>query len=157
MALPPLAPVADLETRLGVEVGSLAGTDLARAEADLADASALVRSESLGVSWVDADGVTITAPDEVVAIAVRAAKRSYLNPEFLTSENLGGQYSYQRDQNATSITLSGAEVAVIRRAAQAAKRAASGSGWSGSGTVRTPSAYFDAALLPTWQEGRLPL
>jgi len=158
MALAPLATVTDLEGRLaGVVDIPLTGDALTRASNDLADASALVRSiasdvAGLRVTWLADDG-TVTAPDEVVTIVVRAAKRSFLNPELLTSENVGGKYSYQRDQTQTSIALAADEVATIERAATALRP----SGSKGFvGTIRTPSAYRSPAVAD-WREGWLPL
>lgn len=154
MPLPPLATVTDLEGRLaGIVDVPLASADLTRAANDLADASALVRSIA-GVPWVAEDGVTVTAPDEVVTIVVRAAKRSFLNPELLTSENLGGKYSYQRDQTQTSIALTADEVATVERAA-AALRPNGRAGFTGS--VRTPSSYGYGYAYPDWRDGWLPL
>jgi hypothetical protein len=139
--LPPLVTVTDLETRLGVAVGSLAGLDLARAEAALGDASALVRL--YGQSWVDTDGVTITAPDAVKVVTVSAARRAYENPSNYQGESLGdGSYSWQAGQGAASIYLSDQEVALIRRAAAMAGST------GGLATMRTPSAYYDPNTDP---------
>ncbi|MEV1157729.1 hypothetical protein AB0J27_20255 [Micromonospora chokoriensis] len=131
MSLPPLATVAALEPRIGVPVGSLAGDDLTRAVEALADASALVRDE--GLPWVDEDGETITAPDAVIVVVLRAARREYLNPEELSNESVG-PYSNGRAREAASVYLTAGEVAIIRRAAG---KTAGGSAMS----IRTPSAY----------------
>ena len=128
MATPSLAPVSALETRLGLAAGTLSGADLARAEADLADASALIRAEA-GKTWVDADGVTITAPEVVVTVCVRAAKRSFQNPEDLIGENVG-DYGTQRRE--TGVYLSDQEKEIVRKAAVSN---------GGSYDVQTPSAY----------------
>lgn len=143
MTLPPLAPVSALETRLGVDAGSLAGADLARAEADLGDASALVRSEAR-LAWVGADGA-VTAPDVVVTVVVRAALRSYRNPDGYQGENLGGSYSYQFAQGETGVYLTADEIRVVRQAATAA-------GAGGAASVRVVSAYYDPAkeAIPPW-------
>lgn len=136
--LPSLAPVSALETRLGLAVGSLTGADLARAETDLADASALVRMESFGKTWVDTDGVTVTAPDSVVTVVVRAAIRSYRNPDGFQGEAVGsGAYSYQYAQGEVGMYLTPEEIRVVRYAARAA-------GTGGVSTIRVRSAYFDA-------------
>lgn len=145
MSLPPLAPVADLETRIGVPVGSLAGEDLARAVAALDDASALIRDEA-GVTWVDADGVTITAPEAVRIVARRAARREYNNPEELTNESVG-QYSNGRAREASSVYLTAGEVAIVHRAA--------GKSTSGALSIRTPSAYSSPSSTTPY--GDLPL
>jgi hypothetical protein len=137
MALPPLAPLSALETRLGLAAGTLTGTDRARAEADLADASVLIRAEA-GVSYVADDGVTITAPDAVVTVAVRAARRAYLNPEDLTGENVG-EYGWQRRE--AGVYLTADEVRIVRKAA--GKRAT-----LGTGSVRVRSAYSSPTTEP---------
>lgn len=136
MSLPPLAPVAALEERLGVPTGSLEGADLVRAKADLDDASALVR-EVARIDWVADDGETVTAPASVVAVVARAALRSFNNPEGYSGESLGsGAYSYQYGQLAQQgVFLTAGEKAIVR---QAAGRTG---GPGGVFSVRTPSAY----------------
>lgn len=149
MALPPLAPVSALEQRLGVPVGSLAGLDLARAEANLNDASALVRAEA-GFDWVADDGVTITAPDAVVTVTVRAAIRAYRNPDGYMSENLGGSYSYTFAQSEIGVYLLTEEKRVIVKAAADAKATL------GYGTVRVPSSMYDPNTDPGMSGYRTP-
>lgn len=133
MALPPLVPVADLETLLGVAVGSLSGVDLARAEANLRDASSLIRAE--GKDWVDADGVTITAPEQVLTVARAAALRPYRNPDGFQGENVG-DYGWQAAQGSVGVYLSDEEKRIIHEAASGGRK-------NTIGTVRTPSAMFD--------------
>jgi hypothetical protein len=133
MSLPPLASVAALETRLGK---SLSGAALARAEAALGDASALVRGIS-GRDWVDTDGTTITAPAEAVLVTVTAALREVRNPEGFVSETLG-DYNYRRpEQSNMGVYLTKDERRMVR---YAAKKIAY--------TVRTPSAFYDARTDP---------
>ena len=135
MSPPSLAPVAALEKRLGLAVGSLSGSDLARAEEALADASALVRAEA-GKDWVADDGVTITAPDVVVVVTRQAALRQYGNPEGHSGESIdGGTYSWQTT-GPTDVYLTDDEKTLVRRAA-------AGERGGFTGTVRTPSAYGD--------------
>lgn len=140
MALPALATVAAMEVRLGVPVGSLAGLDLDRARASLGDTSALVRSAVGGRTWVAADNVTITAPPEVVTVVVRAAIRAYRNPDGVSSESIGGAYFYAYGQAEISAYLTEDEVVIVRAAV---RREGADDGWNGTGTVRTPSAYYD--------------
>lgn len=136
MTLPLLAPVSALEVRLGVPTGSLAGADLARAEACLADVSSLIRDEA-GRDWVADNGVTITAPASALAVVLQAAKRGYSNPDGYLGESLTG-YSWQADpSNGTSIYLTDTERRTVRRAAR-------GRSATGALDVRTPSAYGDA-------------
>lgn len=132
-----LGTVADLENRLGVEPGSIEGNDFTRAESALADASTLVRAEA-GVPWVDADGVPY-APDVVVTVVVKAAIRGYRNPDGVGSESYGGAYFYNYAPGETSIYLTDEEKEIVRRAARTSAT------WSGTGTIRTPSAYGPAS------------
>jgi hypothetical protein len=134
MALPSLASVADLEVRIPVEVGSLAGLDLTRAQAALDDASGLVRLYA-GTDWVDEDGVTITAPQVVKTVTVLAAKRAYDNPEGLIGEQIGqGAYGWQRDKDgARGVYLSEDEIALVQQAARN-----DGGRYPGVYSVRTP-------------------
>lgn len=134
-----LAEVSALELRLGLEIGSLQGADLARASAALDDASALVRAEA-GKDWVTtAHGTpTVSAPTQVVTIVVKAALREYRNPAGFTSEQLG-DYSYRTDQTG-GVYLTEEERRIVRAAA-----GASGHGvWS----PRTPTAYGERIPLP---------
>ncbi|GAB1641765.1 hypothetical protein [Krasilnikovia sp. MM14-A1259] len=131
MSLPPLATVEAMQVRLGGP--PLTGADLARATATLDDVSALVRLEA-GVTWVAADGVTITAPAAVVAVVIAAALRGYRNPDGFSGETIG-PYSYQYAQGATSSYLTPAEARVIRLAATGS------TGRPSVYTVRTPSPY----------------
>lgn len=130
MTLLALATVADLEVRLGLSVGDLQDTNLARAQAALDDTSALVRAEG-GKTWLDSGGVIVTAPAEVITIVIKAALREYKNPDSFTSEQLG-DYSYRTDA-VGGVYLTEDERRIIR--------AASGTASHGLWTVRTPSAY----------------
>jgi hypothetical protein len=135
MSLPPLASVAAMEVRLGVEEGSLEDLDLARAEAALGDVSALVRDEA-GRDWVADDETTITAPPAAVAVVLQAALRTYRNPDGYASESLGGgAYGYSYAPGATGAYLSEDERLIVRRAATGRRF------HGGVYTVRTPSAY----------------
>lgn len=133
MSLPALAPVAELERRLGLAAGALTGSDLTRAEVSLDDASALVRDEA-GKTWVAEDGVTITAPAVVVTVVLAAALRAYRNPDGYQGESVG-DYSYQYARESTSGYLTDREVQLIRRAA--------GFGRTGVYTVSIRSPYED--------------
>lgn len=126
MALPSLAPVSALEVRLGVEIGSLEDEDFARAEAAIADASTLVRSEA-GRTWVAEDD-SVTAPDDVVAVVLRAARREFQNPSGLRSESVG-DYSYSLAEGG-GVFLTDAERRIVRAAAG-----------SGSRSVATPAPF----------------
>lgn len=138
MSLPALAPVSALETRLGLAAGTLAGADLARAQANLGDVSSLVRAEASqirpGTTWVDpVTGTTITAPDEVVTVVCQAAKRAYENPSGYSGENVG-DYGYQVP--VTGVYLTVEEKAIVKRAAR-------GATVGPAYDTRTPSAFYD--------------
>jgi hypothetical protein len=135
--LPLLAPVSALEIRLGKSTGSLSGTDLARAEAALQDASALVRAAA-GKTWVSEDGLTATAPDAASVVTVTAALRAYRNPEGFISETLG-DYNYRRPEGGQAVG-----VYLTREERQMVKHAAKSTAY----TVRTPSAMYDAGQDP---------
>lgn len=153
MALPALATVDALEIRLGLAAGSLSGADLARATANLQDASALVRAAA-GKSWVDpVDGVTVTAPDVVVAVVLQAAKRAFQNPEGIQQESIssGGYWSSWADAASAGVILTPDERGTVVAAAR-------GSGGPFVGSVGTPSAYSQpatAADVPTVDWGLL--
>jgi hypothetical protein len=142
VSLPPLAPVSALETRLGLGQGTLAGADLARAEAALGDVSALVRTEA-GSPLVDPDGVTIAAPEAILAVTLAVALRVYLNPEGYQGESVEG-YSWQAPQGAVGLILTDDETAAIRNAVAGS----TAGGYVSLGSVRTPSAYDSAAAAP---------
>lgn len=133
--LPPLATVSAMETRLGLAAGAITGADLARAEAALNDVSALVRAEA-GLTWVADDGVTITAPAEVVTVVLQAALRSYRNPDGYTGESVG-DYSYQFGQahGSVDLYLSASERGIVAAAAAAATPG------NVTGSIRVKSAY----------------
>ncbi len=132
-ALPP--PVALLEARLGVAVGSLAAEDLARAEAALEDASVLITAE---VSAADAtvwSDPTVGAPAVVVTVALQAAKRAFVNPDGLKYEAVEG---YTASVDAVGVYLTDAEKALVRGVSTPTGQSKRG-GWIGS--VRTPSPW----------------
>lgn len=109
---PALATVAALEARLGVPLGTLTGADLAKAQADLEDASNLVRAET-GRSWLDDAGAP-NAPGPVVTVVLRATLRCYRNPEEYTSETEDG-YTWRREPDSVTPYLIEAEIQLLRR------------------------------------------
>jgi hypothetical protein len=140
MALPALSTVAAMEVRLGLEVGSLAGADLARAETSLEDASTLIRTVARR-NWVDASGELSGVPDVVATICTRAAIRDYRNPDGVGNEALGqGAYSYSYAEGQATLALTDDEVAQIRDAANAPDPD-NPNAWTGTGSVATPSAF----------------
>lgn len=139
MSLPPLVPVSELEIALELDEGSLDGAPLARAEQALRRVSALIRAEA-GKTWVDADGVTITAPEDVLSVALEATLRPYRNPEGQASESVGDYaVTFAQTGDPIGFYLSDEDKRIVRRAALGV----AGPGFSGS--IRTPSAYPDPA------------
>lgn len=104
-----LAAVSALEVRLGYDQGSLAGVDLARAQAALDDVSAEV------LDIADTDWTTDTVPASVVRVVLAAAKRIYLNPQDLSSEQ-AGDYSWRANVRGGDL-LTPSEVDRVKTAA----------------------------------------
>lgn len=86
MALPPLAPISELERRIGVAIEP--GAERERAAALISDASTLVRHEA-SATWVDAQGDLDAVPDLAVTITLAAALRGWYNPAAIESTQLG--------------------------------------------------------------------
>lgn len=151
----PLALVSDLELRLRLEAGTLAGLDLRAAEAELAATSALVAAAARDAGLVTPWTID-TVPDEVAVIVVRVAARAVNNPGGIAQENIGGAYSYTLAQGETSSYLTADEVGAISRATEASLEPSKKR--RGSGSVRTPSAYslpYGAPVLNWWEPGGL--
>lgn len=110
--LPALASVADLEARLGLDPESLEGAELTRAQAALADASALVRMEARR-TWVDELGA-VTAPDVIVRVVLGAAQRTFTNPDGVIQEAVG-PFSRRYADGSTGVYLTKAELDIVRR------------------------------------------
>lgn len=135
VTLPP--PLSALEARLGLEAGTLAGTDKARAEAAIEDATALALSE---VDEATAEEWQTAAPPVVAVVILKAARREFDNPEGIYQETLG-EHS-MGVTTATGVYLTNAEKALLAKAAGSA-------GFTGS--VRTPSAYGEGdTRWPYW-------
>lgn len=138
-----LASVADLEKRLRLEVGSLAGADLVAAELALEDASVLVLAEG------NPDWGALTVPAAAKRVVIGVALRQYRNPDGLSTESMGGgAYSYRYADDETSAYLTEAEALIVQRAAAAEQETKTGF----TGTVRTPSSYADPEPLGTVPE-----
>lgn len=103
-ALPSLADADDLADRLGRD---LTDPEVARAEAALGDASALVREEARRDF---AEG----APAAIQAVVLTASLRVMRNPEGFVQEMIGA-YSYRRREEDTSVYLTAAEKAICAR------------------------------------------
>lgn len=112
--LPALAALNELEARLGLDADTLSGAELARAQATLDDASALVREETRQ-DWVDPDHPTlITAPAPLIRVVLGLALRVYRNPEALISESVG-PFSRTVKAAEVGVYLTPAELAIVRR------------------------------------------
>lgn len=112
MALPDVDQlVPELEVRLGVEPDSLQGNDLARAQAVLSDARALVTA---------AAGSALADPPQQVAVAVllMAARRAYLNPSGAVSETVGPYSIRYGDDSPNGVYLTPREVESLRKLAK---------------------------------------
>lgn len=121
--------LSDLETRLGLETGTLEGIDKARAEEALDDATTLVLAEvskHTAAKWSAG-----SAPSVARLVVLTAARRGYENPRGINQETLG--------EHTVGLSESTGVYLTLREAAQI-KRAATGRpGFTGS--VRTLSAY----------------
>jgi|SRR5690606_21533884 len=116
MSLPPLAPIAALEARLGLEEGALEGVDEARALACLEDASADVR-EASGRDWVEEDEdeqLVITAPQILIRITLKAARRLYVNPDAEIAEG-DGPFSRRLKEDEVGTSLLEDEIEICER------------------------------------------
>lgn len=111
--LPALASVVDLEARLGLDPNTLAGPDLGRARAALADASALVRMEARR-TWVDEAGALTAVPDAIARVVLGAAQRTYTNPDAVVQES-AGPFSRRIAETETGVYLTTAELDIVRR------------------------------------------
>jgi hypothetical protein len=109
MSEPTLATIAELSARTG-EI-----SDLSRALALLADASALIRAEA-NYTWIDADGEPETVPALIVMVCCKVVERVLSNPDGLSGEAIGG-YSAQFSNASTDVYLTKQERRLVRKAA----------------------------------------
>lgn len=114
MVLPAFATVEELAFRIP---GGIATEDVDRAEAALADASALIRAEA-GKTWVNDLNELSGVPDAIVAVTIAASRRALTNPDGVASETVP---DYSRTFAATSLSadiyLTKGERRVVLRAA----------------------------------------
>ncbi len=111
--LPALASVAELEARLGLDPDTLETTNLGRARAALADASALVRLEARR-TWVDATGALTAVPDAIARVVLGAARRGYVNPDAAIQDS-AGPFARRLAESEVGVYLTEAELAIVRR------------------------------------------
>lgn len=107
-----LATVVQFEARLGEPAGSLADEDLARATANLEDASAIVLTVG-DPTWTDVTGAN-PAPSVAQVVVLRLARRFWDNPEGLSYEALGDHVT---SRQAASEFLTDDERALVTGAA----------------------------------------
>ena len=109
----PLASVSALEARLGQ---SLTAIETVRALAILEDASALVRAE-VNETWLDDDGVTLSAdlPDLAVAVTLAVALSAWHNPMGATAERVGEYAVNYGGSPSTGAVLTSAQSRALRR------------------------------------------
>jgi hypothetical protein len=120
----PLATLPDLEIRLGQTLVS--APEAARAEAALTDASSIIRAEA-NRQW-DVDPV----PDAIKALALRVARRLFLNPDGFAQETTGPM-TYRVPDDAAGGMLTDPERRLMRAAIGALP----------AGSTRTPSGYAE--------------
>lgn len=140
MSLPLPPPVSSLESRLGLDPGTLEGAELSRARDALDDATTLALAE---VSDAKAADWTVSAPKVVALVILKAARREFENPRGLETESLGEHTVGIAETS--GVYLTAREIAQIRRAATGRS-----SGFVGS--IRTPSAYGDGGPFPAVTE-----
>ena len=105
----PLATTEELTVRLG---GTLSAVEETRADAALADASALVRDEG-DPDWTEDD-----VPARVHSIVLQAARRAFRNPEGYSQSSIGDvSVSYSRSGAQGAVYLTRPEHRAVRRAA----------------------------------------
>lgn len=103
-----LVTVLDLAARVG-SGEHLPTADVKRAEAAIADASALARDEARQ-SWVSPEDT----PEAVRTVVLASARRSFTNPENYRSET-AGPFTVQRDSDSVSAYFTEKELAILRR------------------------------------------
>ncbi len=101
-----LATLAEFEARIP---GGISAADEARAQAALDDASALIRAEA-GMTWADTD-----PPEIAKMVCIAAARRSFINPDAIRSQNLDG-YAMSFASASPDVYLTAAERSLVRRA-----------------------------------------
>lgn len=117
--LPAFASLQQLGARIP---GGITSSDEARAQADLDDASTLIREEA-GKTWVDdQDEIVEDLPDIIVTLTMRVARRAFENPEGLTqhSESIEGyseSQSFAASSTNSELYLTADERRLVRKAA----------------------------------------
>lgn len=108
--LPALASTSDLSARLPAGLSTDA---LARAQAALDDASAMIRAE-VGQDWVDDEGALDGVPDVAVTICLACAKRVIDNPDGATSRTIDG-YAEAFANASSDVYLTASERRMLQR------------------------------------------
>lgn len=117
--LPAFATLEDLDARIP---GGIKTADEARAQADLLDASTLIREEA-DKTWVDEnEDLVEDLPDIIVTVCIRVVRRAFENPEGLTqhSESIQGyseSRSFSKSSTDSELYLTATERRLVRKAA----------------------------------------
>ena len=140
--LPAFASLAEFADRIP---GGIPAGEEARAAAALDDASALIRAEVPGITWV-VEGALSGVPDVVTMVCIAAARRSFINPHAVEGETagpFGAQYG-----------SASPDVYLTKRERQLVRRGAGRSGLWTLGTTRTDVAGDVPAVTPYgWSTG----
>ena len=126
MTYPALATAAEVEVRVG---RAFTPEEYARATAIMQDVSAVVRQEA-GRTFVN-DEDELVVPDAVRAVALIVARRAFMNPRGVSSNQIGGYSERVSESETMGIFLAPVEKRMLRAAV----------GKSTSGTIGVPLAY----------------
>lgn len=128
MPLPALATVAELEVRVG---RSFSPEETARAAEMLRDVSAVVRLEAGTDFMTTAEPPVLDVPDTVRAVALIVARRAFMNPRGVTSNQIGGYSERTSEAESMGIFLHDTEKRMLKQAM----------GRTNAGTISVPLAY----------------
>lgn len=109
-----LVTIPELAAWLAVSGVTLTEADHPKAQVVLDAASLVVRDTASQPTWTD-----LTAPDRAKLITVQLAKRTYLNPDAVTSENVGPMGERRVEDFARTLELTAAETAELVKLAPA--------------------------------------
>jgi hypothetical protein len=144
MALPYLATTAELEVRVG---RPFTAKDQPLAEEILRDVSAVIRLEA-GNDFVTLDG-ELDLPDAVRAVMLIVARRAFMNPRRISSNQISGYSERTHDAESMGIFLHDTEKRMLR--------AALGRTNAGSISVPLARAYVDPTIWAYASQGFDPI
>lgn len=144
--LPSLASLAQLVARMGNP--TLSEDEQARAQADLDDASALIRAEVKPTTWAIVDPeddeawVLDDVPAVVETVTLAVARRSFDNPAGVAQKSVGDvSITYGADARRGGIYLTKDERRLVRRAAELSSM--------GSVTLTSADSLLTTVYIPT--------